>query len=90
MVTFIDVDEQVVHTLTTGKWPMLKELQVDLRPCPMWELPNVVSWQAVEHLCESMCRQKWPGLEVLNIPSAQDMRVRMERDDLELGYNIMM
>ncbi len=56
----------------------------------MWELPNVVSWQAVEHLCESMCRQKWPGLEVLNIPSAQDMRVRMERDDLELGYNIMM
>jgi len=90
MVAFIDMDDVVVDTLTMGNWPMLKELHVDLRPCPMWELPNVVSWQAVEHLCESMCRQKWPGLEVLNIPSAQDMRVRMERDDLELGYNIMM
>ncbi len=91
MVAFIDMDQQVMHTLTTGKWPMLKELHVDLRPYPKWELPNVVSWQAVEQLCESMCRQKWPDLEVLNnIPSAQDMRMRMERDGLDLGYYIMM
>jgi hypothetical protein len=90
MVAFIDIDEQVVHTLTTGNWPMLKELHVDLRPYPKWELPNVASWQAVEQLCESMCRQKWPDLEVLNIPSAQDMRMRMERNGLDLGYYIMM
>ncbi len=79
MVTFIDLDEQVVHTLTTGKWPMLKELHVGIRPYPKWELHTVVSWQAIEQLCESMCRQEWPDLEVLNIPSAQDMRMRMER-----------
>ena len=63
MVAFIDMDQQVMHTLTTGKWPLLKELHVDLRPYPKWELSDVVSWQAVEQLCESMCRQKWPDLE---------------------------
>jgi hypothetical protein len=89
MVTFIDMDEQVMHTLTMGKWPMLKKLHVDLRPCPAWELSNVVSWHAVEQLCESMCRQKWPNLGVLTIPNAQDMRMHMERGGVAMGYNIM-
>lgn len=89
MVVFIDMDDLVVDTLTIGKWPMLKELHVDLRPCPMWELPNLVSWQAAEQLCECMCRQKWPDLEVLNIPTAQEMRMLMERGGVAMGYNIM-
>ncbi len=46
-----------------------------------------MSWQAVEQLCESMCRQKWPDLAILNIPSAQDMRMRMERGGV--GYDRM-
>ena len=85
----IDLNEQIVHTLTMGKWPMLKELHADLRPFPKWELPNLVSWQASEPLCECTCRQKWPDLEVLNIPSAQEMRMRMERAGVAMCYNIM-
>ena len=64
MVAFVDMDKQDVHSLTTGKWPMLKELHVDLRPYPKSELPSVLSWQAVEHLCRSICLQEWPDLEV--------------------------
>ena len=89
MVAVIDLNEQIVHTLTMGKWPMLKELHADLRPFPKWELPNLVSWQASEPLCECMCRQKWPDLEVLNIPNAHEMRMRMERAGVAMCYNIM-
>ncbi len=85
MVAFVDMDERIVHTLTTGNWPMLKELHVGIRPSPKWDLQNVIAWQAVEQLCESMCRQEWPHLEVLNIPSAQDMRLRVERGGVAMS-----
>lgn len=85
MVVFVDTDKQVVHSLTTGKWPMLKELHVDLRPYPKWELPCVLSLQAAEQLCKSICLQEWPDLEVLNIPSAQDMRRRVERGGVAMS-----
>ena len=85
MVAFVDMDKQDVHSLTTGKWPMLKELHVDLKPYPKWELPNVISWQAVKQLCRSICLQEWPDLEVLNIPSAQDMQRRVERGGVAMS-----
>ena len=58
-------------------------------PQTISEVPNLVSWQASEQLCECMWRQKWPDLEVLNIPNAQEMRMRVERADVAMCYNRM-